>query len=185
MGAHRTDSLALNNNAWTNPLHIRLRGLQGDGRDRWLRRMSVPPNAPRIRIATAPPSSVSSEPSPPEEAREFAARSTTAGTGVPRSDELAPAVLWRAPCGIPRALALARPDPPEPGGLMPAPNGTFAEEPSWPAGPAPVCRAWFRGSAYCLDAGEPGSAWTPGSRPRAGTGTARQPMANAAKAPAV
>jgi len=76
-------------------------------------------------------------------------------------------------------------DPPAPGGLMPAPNGTFAEEPSWPVGPAPVCRAWFRGSEYCLAAGEPGSAWTPGSRPRAGAGTARQPMANVAKAPTV
>jgi hypothetical protein len=136
-------------------------------------------------MTTAPPSSVSSDPSPPEEARELAPRSTIAGTVLPGSVGLDPAAPRRAPRRVPPALDLARPDPPEPGGLMPAPNGTFAEEPSRPAGPAPVCRAWFRGSEYCLAAGEPGSAWTPGSRPKAEAGSARQPMANAAKAPAV
>ena len=42
-------------------------------------------------MATAPPRSVSSDPSPPEEARELAARSTIAGTGVPELVEFDPA----------------------------------------------------------------------------------------------
>jgi hypothetical protein len=71
-------------------------------------------------MMTPPPNSVRSEPLPfEEEACERAARSTIAGTGAPGSDEGAP---WRAPRGVLTALDLARPDPPAPGGLMPAPN---------------------------------------------------------------
>ena len=54
--------------------------------------MTVPPNAPRIRIATPPPSSVRVDPLPFAAVCERAARSTIAGTGVPTSDEDAPEV---------------------------------------------------------------------------------------------
>jgi hypothetical protein len=44
--------------------------------------MTVPPNPPRMRMATPPPSSVRSDPLLLEELCERAARTTTAGTGV-------------------------------------------------------------------------------------------------------
>ena len=140
-----------------------------------------------MRMATPPPRSVRIESSPPAEpVCELDARSTAEGSVNCRPAAL---LVPPGPEAPPRPTACLTPapecdDPPAPGGLMPAPNGTPAEELSWPAGPAPVCLAWFRGSAYCLAAGEPGSAWTPGSRPRAtGTGAARQLTANAARAP--
>jgi hypothetical protein len=70
-------------------------------------------------MMTPPPSSVRSEPLPLEEACERAARSTIAGTGASGSDEGAPRP---ALLGVLPAVDFARPDPPEPGGLMPAPN---------------------------------------------------------------
>jgi hypothetical protein len=73
-----------------------------------------------MRMAAPPPSSVRSDPLPfEEEACERAARSTIAGTGVLGSDEGAPCC---ALLGVLPAVDLARPDPPELGGLMPAPN---------------------------------------------------------------
>jgi hypothetical protein len=133
-------------------------------------------------MATAPPRSASVESSPP--ACELEARSTAEG-----SIDCRPALLVAFGLAAPlRPAACPAPapeceDPPAPGGLIPAPNGTLAEEPSWPVLLAPACRAWFRGSEYCFAAGEPGSAWTPGSRLYAGAGTVRQLMANVAKAP--
>jgi|SRR5580704_15326503 hypothetical protein len=103
--------------------------------------MSVPPNAPRIRIATAPPSSVSSDPSPPEEACELAARSTIAGTDVREPDEAAPEASRRAPFGVLPTADLARPEPPEPGGLMPVPNRAAEPVLALPEVFAPVCLA--------------------------------------------
>jgi hypothetical protein len=146
--------------------------------------MSVPPNAPRMRIATAPPRSVSSDPSPPEEARELAARSAIAGTEVRGSDGAAPEAPRRTPCGVLPTADLARPDPPEPGGLIPAPNRAAEPVLALPEVLAPVCLAWFRGSAYSLAAGEPGSTWTPGSKPVAAWAeAARQLRASIARIP--
>jgi hypothetical protein len=54
-----------------------------------------------------------------EEACERVARSTIAGTGAPGSDKGAPRP---ALLGVLPAVDLVPPDPPAPGGLMPAPN---------------------------------------------------------------
>jgi hypothetical protein len=76
---------------------------------------------------------------PFEEACERAARSTIAGTGtgVLGSDEGAPRC---ALLGVLLPVDLARPDPPEPGGLMPAPNRATELEVVCPATP-PACLA--------------------------------------------
>jgi hypothetical protein len=70
---------------------------------------------------------------------------------------------------------------------MPAPNGAGAEEPVVGEEPdvveEPVWRAWFKGNAYSLAAGEPGSIWTPGSRPETACAeAAEQLMASTARA---
>jgi hypothetical protein len=88
-------------------------------------------------MATAPPRSASVESSPP--ACELEARSTAEGSVDCRLAVLVAFGLeaslrptaWPAP--VPE-----RDDPPVPGGLIPAPNGTFVEELSWPPGPTPV-----------------------------------------------
>ena len=91
-----------------------------------------------MRTATPPPSSVRIDPLPFEEFCERAARSTIAGTGVPESYEAAPDAPRRALWGVLPALDLTRPDPPEPGGLIPTPNGAAEPEVSLPGAPPPV-----------------------------------------------
>jgi hypothetical protein len=152
-----------------------------------LRFMIVPPNAPSTRIATPPPSSASSELSL-EEAGERSARSTAAGRGAAGRGVrgwvgTTRDASWRTPRGALSGLGLACPDPPEPGGLIPAPNSAV-ESAAWP-GAAPVCLAWLIGSAYSFAAGDPGSACTPGSKPSAAWAeTVKQLIAMATKAAA-
>ena len=144
---------------------------------------TVPPKPASTRIATPPPTRASSEPLPPCCSCSRAARSAaSASAGAepepacgpePACEPVAP--LEEAPLGELDG-AFREParggEPGELGGLMPAPNSVLsglAWEPvsalAWRS--EPVWRAWLSGSAYSFAAGEPGSAWTPGSRPLA------------------
>jgi hypothetical protein len=170
-----------------------------------LRLRTVPPNPPRTRIATAPPSSARLEPLPPEEAGELDTCSTEEGRAACRPAVLTPPALEARPARTALALPegegddpparggpipdLAVPegegdDPPARGGPIPAPKSGPDELPraeDW----EPVCRARFRGRAYSLAAGEPGSMWTPGSRPVPACAEAvEQLIASTVRAPA-
>jgi hypothetical protein len=154
-----------------------------------LRLRIVPPNPPRTRIATPPARSARIEPSPPDEPPcELDARSTEEGSAACGPAVLAPPAPEARP--EPTALAVPEPeregdDPPAPGGPIPAPKSGADELPleeDW----APVCLARFRGSAYSLAAGEPGSIWTPGSRPVPACAEAvEQLIASTVRAPAI
>jgi hypothetical protein len=114
-------------------------------------------------MATPPPIKAGNDAPPPAESAPATAR-RTAGEMRPGAtgcaEGLEPPFREREP---------AAPDPPEPpdvGGLIPAPNGV-SDAPA-EVEPPPVCLAWLSGSAYSFAAGDPGSTCTPGSSADAG-----------------
>src|SRR5579863_5884045 len=139
--------------------------------DRRTRLITTPPAHPRSRTAIAPPSRASSDPSPEPSCAAMPRLVAPSDARGPLDGELSP----ERRCGSRR---LSKPAPSracEPAPLtvtgepwerappMPAPNSDVDALAPAPPPPPPICRAWFRGSAYCLAAGEPGSTWTPGS----------------------
>jgi hypothetical protein len=102
------------------------------GVERRERHSTAPPTPPRARIATPPPRSARIEPPLPVEPGALNAPTTAEGRAACRLEALGAPALEEVPPRLALVLREPEPDrgePPDPGGLIPAPNAGTDELP--------------------------------------------------------